>query len=116
MRRFKHCGDLGDLRCLWELGEFIRGHGQVGAWGIVDIVAVNMDKLVIEVALELVWSSLRVKPLLGHRKGSLICSALRIVDVPIDAGGVVLLNFPFPWGAIDADVEDSAATERREMK
>ena len=42
--------------------------------------------------------------------------ALRMVDVPVDAGGVVLLDFPFPWGAVDADVEDCTPTERRERK
>ena len=56
VRRFKHCGDLGDLRCLQEPGKLVGSHDQVGAWGLVDIVAVNMDKLVVEVALE--WSSL----------------------------------------------------------
>ena len=61
MRRFKHCGDLGDLRCLWELGEFIRGHGQVGAWSLVDIVAIDTDELVVEVAVEWEWPPLRVE-------------------------------------------------------
>ena len=32
VHRFKHGGDLGDLRCLWEPGELIGGHGQIGAW------------------------------------------------------------------------------------
>jgi len=59
---------------------------------------------------------LRVKMSLGHRKGSLVCSALRTVDVPVDASGVVLLGFPFPRGAVDTDVEDCATTERRERK
>ena len=53
VRRFKHGGDLGDLWCLRELGELVGGHGQIGAWGLVDIVAVNMDKFIVEVALEL---------------------------------------------------------------
>ena len=56
MHRFKHCGDFGDLRCLQELGELIGGHGQVGAWSLVDVVAANVEKLVVEVALE--WPSL----------------------------------------------------------
>ena len=56
MRRFKHCDDLGDLRCLREPGELIGGHGQVGAWSLVDVVAINAEKLVVEVTLE--WSSL----------------------------------------------------------
>ena len=96
MRHFKHGGDLGDLWCLWELGELVGDHCQVGAWSLVDIMAVNTDKLVIEVALE--WASLRVELSLSHRKGSLVCSALRTVDVPVDAGGAVLLDFPFSWG------------------
>ena len=61
MRRFKHCGDLSNLWCLWEPDELIGSHGQVGAWGLVDIMAVNMDKLVIEVALEWAWRPLRVE-------------------------------------------------------
>ena len=56
--RLKHGDDLGDLRCLWEPGELVGGHSQVGAWGPVDIVAVNTDKFVVEVAVELVWPSL----------------------------------------------------------
>ena len=49
---FKHGGDLGNLRCSREPGELIGGHGQVGAWGLVDVVVVYMDKFIIEVALE----------------------------------------------------------------
>ena len=41
---------------------------------------------------------------------------LRMVGIPVDAGGVVLLGFPFPWGAVYADVEDCATMERRERK
>ena len=52
MRLFKHGGDLGDLGCLREPSELIGGHDQVGAWGLVDVVAVNMDKLIVEIALE----------------------------------------------------------------
>ena len=61
VRRFKHGGDLGDLWCLREPGELIGGHGQVGARGLVDVVAINMDKFIIEVALEWVWPPLRVE-------------------------------------------------------
>ena len=61
VHRFKHGGDLGDLRCLREPGELIGGHGQVGTWGLVDIVAVNMDKFVVKVALEWACPSLRVE-------------------------------------------------------
>ena len=96
MHRFEHGGDLGDLRCLRAPGKLVGGHGQVGAWALVDVVAVNADKLIVEVALE--WPSLQVKLSLGHRKGSLVCSALRTIDIPVNAGGVVLLSLPFPWG------------------
>ena len=54
--RFKHGGNLGKLVCLRELGEFVGGHCQIGAWSLVDIVAVNVEKLFVEVALE--WYSL----------------------------------------------------------
>ena len=67
MRGFKHGGDPGDLRCLWEPGELIGGHGQVGAWGLVEVVAVNADKLIVEVALE--WPSLRVKLIVASSFG-----------------------------------------------
>ena len=110
MHRFKHCGDLGDLRCLREPGKLIGSHRQIGAWGLVDIMAVNTDKLVVEVALE--WSSLQIKLLLGPRKDNLVCSALRVVDVSVLASGPFLLGFTVPRGA----VEDCAATERRGKK
>ena len=58
VHRFKHGGDLGDLRCLRVPGELVGGHGQVGAWSLVDVMAVNTDKLIVEVALEWAWSLL----------------------------------------------------------
>ena len=58
---FEHGGNLGDFWRLWEPGELVGGHSQVGAWGIVDVVAINMDKFVVEVALEWAWPSLRVE-------------------------------------------------------
>ena len=39
-----------------------------------------------------------------------------MVDVPIDAGGMVLLSFPVPWGAVNADVEDSISSEGQERR
>ena len=53
---FKHCGDPSDLWGLREPSELVGGHCQIGAWSLVDIVAVNMDKLIVEVMLE--WPSL----------------------------------------------------------
>ena len=35
------------------MGELVGSHGQVGAWSLVDVVAVNRDKFVVEVVLEL---------------------------------------------------------------
>ena len=56
-----HGGDLGDLWCLLEPSELISSHGQVGAWGLIDVVAINTDKFIVEVALEWVWPPLRVE-------------------------------------------------------
>jgi len=61
VRCFKHSNDLGDLRCLREPGELVGGHDQVGSWGLVEVMAINMDKFVVEVALEWAWPSLRVE-------------------------------------------------------
>ena len=44
-----------------EPGELIGGHGQVSAWGLVHVVAVDMDKFIVEVALEWAWPPLRVE-------------------------------------------------------
>ena len=61
VHRFKHGSDLSDLWCLREPGELIGGHSQVGAWGLVDIVAIDMDKFIIEVVAEWAWPPLRVE-------------------------------------------------------
>ena len=61
VRRFKHGGDLGNLWRSLEPSELISSHGQVGAWGLVDIVAVDMDKFIVEVAAEWAWPPLRVE-------------------------------------------------------
>ena len=58
---FEHCSNLGDFWRLFKLGKLIGGHGQVGAWGLVDVVAINMDKFIVKVALEWVWPPLRVE-------------------------------------------------------
>ena len=61
MCNFKHYGDLGDLWRLLERSELISGHNQIGAWGLVDIVAVDTDEFVVEVAAERAWPPLRVE-------------------------------------------------------
>ena len=118
VRRFEHGGDLGDLGSLREPGELVGGHGQVSARSFVDVMAIDTEELFVKVAME--RPPLRVKLVvtsgLSHHKGSLICSALCTVDIPIDASGAFLLGFPFPWGAIDADIEDCASTEGRERR
>ena len=48
--------------------------------------------------MELAWPSLRVKLLLGHRKGILVCSALHTVDVLVLVSGTFLLSFTIPTG------------------
>jgi len=99
VRRFKRGGDL---RCLREPSELVDGHGQVGAWGLVDVMAINTDKFIVKVALELAWPSLRVELIvassLGKHKGSFVCSALHTVGIPVDMGDTVLLGFPISWG------------------
>ena len=72
-------------------------------------MAINTDKLVVEVALE--WSSLRVKLLLSPRKDNLVCSELHAVDVLVLTSGAFLLGFAVLRGAVDADVEDRATLE-----
>ena len=39
-----------------------------------------------------------------------------MVDIPVDMSSVVLLGFPIPWGAIDADIENSASMEGWERR
>ena len=100
VHRFKHGGDPSNLRCLWELSELIGGHGQVGAWGLVDVMAINLEEFFIEVAME--GPSLQVKLVitsgLGHRKGALVIIALCTVDVPVFTSGTFLIGFTIPGG------------------
>ena len=96
MRRFEHYGDPSNLWCQLESGELIGVHDQVGAWSLVDVVAVNAEKLIIEVALE--RPSLRVKLLLDHRKGNLVCSTLCLVDILVLMSSAFLLGFAVPRG------------------
>ena len=39
-----------------------------------------------------------------------------MIDVPVDMGGAFLLDFPILWGAIDADIENSASMEGQERR
>ena len=106
--RFKHSGDLGELGCLREAGELVGGHRQIGAWSLEDVVAINAEKLFVEVAVE--RPALRVELVvssgLDHHKEALVFTALCTVDVPVFTSGVFLIGFAIPRGAVDADVED----------
>ena len=97
---FKHGGDLGELRHLREMGELVGGHCQIGAWSLEDVVAVNTEKLFVEVAVE--RPSLRVELVvtsgLGHRKGALVIIALCTVDVPVFTSGTFLIGFAVSRG------------------
>ena len=100
VRRFEHGGDLSDLGSLRKPGELIGGHGQVSARRFVDVVAVNTEELFIKIAME--RPSLRVELIvtsgLSHRKGALVFTALRAVDVPVFTSGVFLIGFAVPRG------------------
>ena len=50
--RFKHGGDFGKLGRLRETSELVGGYCQIGAWSLEDVVAVNVEKLFIEVVME----------------------------------------------------------------
>ena len=82
----------------------------------VDVVTVDTEKIFIKVAME--RPPLRVKLVvasgLSHRKGALIFTALRVVDVPVFASGMFLIGFAVPRRAVDADIEDRATLKRRE--
>ena len=52
MCRFKHGGDLGELRRLREVSEFIGGHVQISARSLENVVAINAEEFFVEVAME----------------------------------------------------------------
>ena len=103
--RFKHGGDLGELRRLRETSELIGGYYQISAWSLEDV----------EVAVERERSSLRIEPIilssLGPRNGCLIFSALCAVDIPVLLSNALLLGFAIPRRAVDADLEDRTTLE-----
>ena len=49
---FKHGIDLGELGCLRETSELIGGYYQIGAWSLEDVMAVDTEKLFVEVVVE----------------------------------------------------------------
>ena len=61
VRRFKHGDNLGGFWHLLEPSELISSHDQVAAWSLVDIMAVNTNEFIIEVAAEWAWPPLRVE-------------------------------------------------------
>ena len=52
VRCFKHGSDLGELRRLREVGEFVGGYCQIGARSPENVMAINAEKLFIKVVLE----------------------------------------------------------------
>ena len=116
VRRFEHGGDLGDLGSLWEPSELVGSYSQVSAWSFVDVVTVDTEKIFVKVAME--RPSLQVELVvmrgLGHRKGALVFTALRVVDVPVFTSGAFLIGFVVLRGAVDADVEDCTTLKRWE--
>ena len=116
VRHFEHGDDLGDLRSLWEPGKLVGGHGQVSAWSFVDVVTVDTEKIFVKVAME--RPPLRVELVvvsgLGHRKGALVFTALRTVDIPVFTGDAFLIGFAVSRRAVDADIEDCVTPKRRE--
>ena len=112
---FKHGGDLGELGRLREASELIGGHCQIGAWSLEDVVAIDVEKFFVKVAVEREWSSLRVKPIipssLGPRDGCLVFSPLRAVDVSVLPSNTLLLSLAVPRRVVDADIEDRTTPE-----
>ena len=53
---------------------------------------------------------------LSKHNGGLICSALRTVGISIDMSYAVLVGFPIPWRAIDANIKNPASSEGRERR
>jgi hypothetical protein len=101
VRRFKHCGDLGDLQRLFEPSKLIGSHGQVGAWSLVDVMAIDTNEFIVDVALEKAWSTLQVEsfPIVSgfsEHDGSLVRLALGVVGIPIDVRHAILLIFSIP--------------------
>ena len=113
--RFKDGCDLGELRRLREMSELIGGYCQIGAWSLQDIVAVDVEKFFVEVAVERERPSLRIEPIipssLSPHDGCLVFSPLRVVDVPVLSSNALLLGFAVPRRAVDADVEDRNTPE-----
>jgi len=118
--RFKHDGDLGELRRLRETSELIGGYCQIGAWSLEDVVAVDAEKFFVEVVVERERSSWRIEPIilssLSPRNGCLVFSPLCAVDVLVLPSNALLLGFTIPRRDVEADVEDRATPEGWEEK
>ena len=59
--RFKHGGDLGELRRLRETSDLVGGYCQIGAWSLEDVMAIDVEKFFIDVMVERERSSLRIE-------------------------------------------------------
>ena len=98
-----------------ETSELVGGYCQIGAWSLEDVVAVDAEKFIVEVAVEREWSSLRVKPIipssLGPHDSYLVFSPLYAVDVSVFPSNARFLGFGISRRAVDADVEDHTTPE-----
>ena len=102
--RFKHGGDFGKLGRLRETSKLVGGYYQIGAWSLEDVMAIDVEKFFVEVAVEREQSSLRVKPIilssLDPCDGYLVFSPLRAVDVSAFPSSTLLLYFTIPRRAV----------------
>ena len=91
VRNFKHCSNLGDLWRLLEPSELISGHGQVGAWGLIDIMAIDMDEFIIEASTMASSFARRCA-----RLAFLLTRAARSSSVSPSHGGLSMLTLKIP--------------------
>jgi hypothetical protein len=47
---FEHGSGLSDLRSLLELAKLVHGHDEAGTWRWLDIMSIDLNELLIEVA------------------------------------------------------------------
>lgn len=94
MRRLDQFGDLGEGWGLVQPSELIRGDGEVGAWSLVNFMATDLIKFIVEVAMEVILTSLATELVgihvgFGCYDGGFIVSAC----LPISVVGQTLLSF-----------------------
>lgn len=107
---FKHGSGLGELGSLREPAQLIHGHGEVGTQRWLDVVSVDLEKLVSEVAGDTAPSFLVSYATIGSHgsSGSALCRAtsvmVSILVFPTDALGI---GFPVPGGLSQLIIKSS---------